>query len=48
MLHHHGKIIKVGSQEIAVNALEDEQEADRILEWLRNEINQFVIFKYSD
>ena len=40
MFHHHGKIIKVGSREIAVNALEDEQEADRILEWLRNEINQ--------
>jgi len=40
MFHHHGKIIKVGSREIAVNALEDEQEADRILEWLKKEINQ--------
>ncbi len=40
MFHHYGKIIKVDSREIAVNALEDEQEADRILEWLKNEINQ--------
>jgi len=40
MFHHHGKIIKVGSREIAVNAMEDEQEADRILEWLKKEINQ--------
>ncbi len=40
VFHHHGKIIKVGVKEIAVNALKDEQEADRILEWLKNEINQ--------
>lgn len=40
MFHHHGKIIKVGAKEIAINALKDEQEADRILEWLKNEINQ--------
>jgi len=40
MFHHHGKIIKVGNREIAVNALKDEAEADRILEWLKNEINQ--------
>ena len=40
MFHHHGKIIKVGAWEIAVNALRDEYEADRILEWLKNEINQ--------
>jgi ArsR family metal-binding transcriptional regulator len=40
MFHHHGKIIKVGSKEIAVNALADEDEADRILEWLKTEINQ--------
>ncbi len=40
IFHHQGKIIKVGAREIAVNALKDEQEADRILEWLKNEINQ--------
>ncbi len=40
MFHHYGKIIKVGAREIAINALKDEQEADQILQWLRNEINQ--------
>jgi ArsR family metal-binding transcriptional regulator len=40
MLHHYGKIIKVGAREIAVNALKDEEEADQILEWLTTEINQ--------
>ncbi len=40
MFHHHGKIIKVGAREIAVNALKDEQEADLILKWLKSEINR--------
>jgi ArsR family metal-binding transcriptional regulator len=40
MFHHSGKIIKVGAREIAVNALKDEEEADKILEWLKNEINR--------
>jgi ArsR family metal-binding transcriptional regulator len=40
MFHHHGKIIKVGAREIAVNALKDEQETDLILNWLKSEINQ--------
>jgi len=40
MFHHHGRIIKVGAREIAINALKDEEEADRVLEWLKNEINQ--------
>ena len=35
-----GKIITVHPREIAVNALKDEQEADKILEWLRREINE--------
>jgi ArsR family metal-binding transcriptional regulator len=35
-----GKIITVHPREIAVNALRDEQEADRILEWLKRELNQ--------
>ncbi len=39
MFHHHGRIIKVGAREIAINALTDEQEADRVLEWLKSEIN---------
>ena len=40
MFRHHGKIIKVGAREIAVNALKDEDEADRILQWMKTEINQ--------
>ena len=40
MFHHNGRIIKVGAREIAINVLENEQEADRILEWLKKEINQ--------
>ncbi|MEJ2038795.1 MAG: (Fe-S)-binding protein [Desulfosarcinaceae bacterium] len=39
MFHHHGRIIKVGAREIAINALRDEHEADRILAWLMTEIN---------
>jgi len=35
-----GKIITVHPREIAVNALKDEQEADKILAWLRREINE--------
>jgi ArsR family metal-binding transcriptional regulator len=36
----HGKIITVHSREIAINALRDEEEADKILEWLSREINE--------
>jgi ArsR family metal-binding transcriptional regulator len=36
----HGKLIKVGPREIAVNALTDEAEADKILEWIKREINE--------
>jgi ArsR family metal-binding transcriptional regulator len=35
----HGKLIAVHSRKIAVNALRDEEEADKILEWLKREIN---------
>ena len=35
----HGKLITVHSQEIAINALKDEEEADKILKWLMQEIN---------
>ncbi len=34
-----GKIITVHPREIAVNALRDEAEAEKILQWLRREIN---------
>jgi len=35
-----GKIITVHPREIAVNALKDEEEAHKILEWLQREINE--------
>ncbi len=40
MFHHHGRMIKVSAHEIAINALKDEAEAERILDWLAREINQ--------
>ena len=36
----HGKLITVHHDQIAINALKDEDEADKILEWLRQEINE--------
>ena len=36
----HGKLITVHRDRIAVNALKNEEEADKILEWLKREINQ--------
>lgn len=35
----HGKLIAVHPRKIAVNALRDEEEGDKILEWLKGEIN---------
>ncbi len=35
-----GKLITVHPHKIAINALHDEEEADRILEWLKREINE--------
>jgi ArsR family metal-binding transcriptional regulator len=35
----HGKLITVHSKKIAVNALKDEEEAAKIIEWLKREIN---------
>jgi ArsR family metal-binding transcriptional regulator len=40
MLRHYGKIIKVSAREIVINALEDEDEAERILAWLKDQINE--------
>ncbi len=39
-LKSHGKLITLHPREIAINALRDEEEADRILEWLKGEINE--------
>jgi ArsR family metal-binding transcriptional regulator len=40
MFRSRGRLITVQGREIAINALNDEAEADRILEWLKREINQ--------
>lgn len=39
ILRSQGKLITVHGDKIAVNALRDEAEADKILEWLKREIN---------
>ncbi len=36
----HGRLITVHADKIAVNALYDEEEADRILQWIKQEINE--------
>jgi ArsR family metal-binding transcriptional regulator len=38
MLRSQGKLITVHGDKIAINALRDETEADKILEWLKREI----------
>jgi len=37
---YHGKLITLHSREIAVNALKEEEEADKILQWLKKQINE--------
>ena len=39
-LRVHGKLITLHSREIFVNALNDEEEAEKILGWLKKEINE--------
>jgi len=39
-LRIHGKLIALHAREIFVNALRDESEADKIIEWLKKEINE--------
>ena len=36
----HGRLITVHAREIAINALEDEDEADKVLCWLQEQINE--------
>ena len=36
----HGKIITIHPTEVAVNALKDGEEVDKILKWLKREINE--------
>ena len=40
ILRSQGKLITVHSNKIAINALRDEAEADKILKWLKREINE--------
>ena len=35
----HGKLITIHSKKIAINALKDESEAEKIVSWLQKEIN---------
>jgi ArsR family metal-binding transcriptional regulator len=39
-LRTHGRLITLHPRQIAINALEDEAQADKILQWLRKEINE--------
>ncbi len=39
-LRIHGRLITLHPREIAINALEDEEQADKILRWLQKEINE--------
>jgi ArsR family metal-binding transcriptional regulator len=39
-LRVHGKLIALHSREIFVNALDDEAQAEKILQWLKKEINE--------
>lgn len=40
MFRIYGKLITVHSRRIAINALKESEEADKILEWLKREINE--------
>ena len=43
----HGKLITLHPREIAINALKNEGEADKILEWLKQEINETWRKRYT-
>ncbi len=40
MFQIHGRLIAVYPRQIAINALNDEAEADKVLEWLKTQINE--------
>jgi ArsR family metal-binding transcriptional regulator len=39
MFHANGRLITVHPKKIVINALRDEEEAEKILQWLKREIN---------
>ena len=40
MLQIHGRLIALHPKKIAINALKNDEDAEKILEWLKREINQ--------
>jgi len=40
LFHLQGRIIKIGAREIVINRLVDEEEADLVLEWWKDKINE--------
>ena len=40
MLQVHGQLIALHPKKIAINALKNDEDADKILEWLKREINE--------
>ncbi len=40
LFHREGRIIKVGAMEVAINRLADEEEADRLIAWWKDKINE--------
>jgi ArsR family metal-binding transcriptional regulator len=40
MLQVHGRLIALHPKKIAINALKNDEDADKILEWLKREINE--------
>lgn len=40
LFHLQGRIIKIGAREVVVNHLADEVEADKVLDWWKDKINE--------
>lgn len=40
LFHLQGRIIRIGAREILINRLEDEEEADQVLAWWKDKINE--------
>lgn len=40
MLKHYGKLLSFHPEKIAINALQDAEEAERIADWLQREVNE--------
>jgi ArsR family metal-binding transcriptional regulator len=40
LFHLQGRIVKIGAREVLINRLADEEEADSVLEWWKDKINE--------